>query len=62
MILQYQYDADNRLTNRWSLAKGNTQYGFDNVGNLTGVTYPANHSLSFSYRQHQRIDQPPAPV
>jgi YD repeat-containing protein len=48
-ILKYQYDVDNRLTNRWSLAKGNTQYVYDNVGNLTGVTYPANHSLSFSY-------------
>ena len=25
----YQYDADNRLTNRWTPAKGNTGYGLD---------------------------------
>ncbi len=48
-ILKYQYDADNRLTNRWSLAKGNTQYGYDKVGNLTTVTNPINHPLSFAY-------------
>src|SRR5262249_41352486 len=29
-ILRYQYDADNRLTNRWSVAKGNTKYAYDN--------------------------------
>ncbi|MGA2751118.1 MAG: hypothetical protein ABSG59_20310, partial [Verrucomicrobiota bacterium] len=55
-ILSYQYDADSRLTNRWSIARGNTVYGYDAVGNLTGVTYPSNsvsyptnHPLSFSY-------------
>src|ERR1041385_2837501 len=25
-ILRYKYDADNRLTNRWSKAKGDTKY------------------------------------
>src|ERR1700722_386493 len=48
-ILQYKYDADNRLTNRWSLAKSNVVYAYDAVGNLTGVTYHTNHALSFSY-------------
>ncbi|HEY3863043.1 MAG TPA: hypothetical protein VGO59_14270 [Verrucomicrobiae bacterium] len=53
-ILEYQYDADNRLTNRWSLAMSNTAYAYDNVGNLTSVAYAGvsaftNHSLSFSY-------------
>jgi RHS repeat-associated protein len=48
-ILKYGYDADNRLTNRWSAEKGNTAYGYDNVGNLTGVTYPVSPALSFSY-------------
>lgn len=48
-ILTYQYDADNRLTNRWSLAKSNAVYAYDAVGNLTNVTYRTNHSLSFVY-------------
>ena len=48
-ILQYQYDADNRLTNRWSLAKSNAVYAYDAVGNLTGVTYHVSHTLSFGY-------------
>ena len=48
-ILQYEYDADNRLINRWSLAKTNTAYAYDAVGNLTGVTYPVSPGLSFAY-------------
>jgi YD repeat-containing protein len=48
-ILTNGYDADNRLTNRWSAQKGNTVYGYDNVGNLTSVTYPTNHALAFFY-------------
>jgi len=28
-ILRYKYDADNRLTNRWSIEKGNTYYAYD---------------------------------
>ena len=56
--MKYQYDADNRLTNRWSLAKSNTVYAYDGVGNLTNVTYfgiltgvwyVTNHALSFGY-------------
>jgi RHS repeat-associated protein len=53
--LSYQYDADSRLTNRWSIAKSNTVYSYDNVGNLTGVTYHTNHSLSFSYDNMNRL-------
>jgi hypothetical protein len=30
-ILTYSYDADNRLTNRCSAAKGNTGYSYDPV-------------------------------
>ena len=38
--LTYSYDPLNRLTNRWSQAKGNTKYQYDTVGNLTNVDYP----------------------
>ena len=38
-ILAYKYDPDNRLTNRWSIAKSNTVYLYDAVGNLTNVVY-----------------------
>jgi RHS repeat-associated protein len=48
-ILTYNYDADNRLTSRWSLARGTTDYAYDNIGNLTAVTYPSSPSVSFSY-------------
>jgi YD repeat-containing protein len=48
-ILKYAYDADNRLTNRWSARNINTAYAYDAVGNLTSVTYPTNHALSFVY-------------
>src|SRR5205823_272871 len=34
-ILRYQYDANGRLTSRWSLAKGDTVYKYDSAGNLT---------------------------
>ncbi len=48
-ILAYQYDADGRLTNRWSLAMSNTVYAYDAVGNLTNVNYHTSHALQFSY-------------
>ena len=54
-IFRYQYDPGNRLTNRWSKAKGNTRYEYDSVANLTKVTYEANTNglgtnvLSFAY-------------
>ena len=48
-ILAYKYDADDHLTNRWSLARGTTGYGYDAAGNLTNVAYPLSSSLSDSY-------------
>jgi len=48
-ILRYQYDANNRLTNRWSAAKGNTGYSFDAVGNLLTMNYPVSGTINFSY-------------
>ena len=54
-ILKYQYDADSRLTNRWSLGRTNTIYAYDKVGNLTGVTYQASHALAFAYDALNRL-------
>ena len=52
-ILAYQYDPDNRLTNRWSVAKGTTLYRYDLVGNLTNVDYSGGTNYTspiyFSY-------------
>lgn len=39
LIFIYQYDADNRLTSRWTPAKGTTVYRYDNGGNVTNVDY-----------------------
>ncbi len=43
-VLRYSYDANSRLTNRWSIAKGDTKYSYDGVGNLTLVDYPSGTS------------------
>ena len=40
LIFVYSYDANSRLTGRWTPEKGNTFYAFDAVGNLTQVAYP----------------------
>src|SRR5207247_736932 len=54
-ILRYQYDANSRLTNRWSAAKGNTAYTYDNVGNLTFVNYPSSTDITRSYDALNRM-------
>ena len=46
LMFLYGYDGDNRLTNRWTPAKGNTAYRYDPVGNLTNIVYatqPGHH-------------------
>ncbi len=53
-ILRYLYDADNRLTNRWSAQKGNTKYKYDNVGNLTNVDYATSTDVVFKYDELNR--------
>lgn len=41
--------TDNRLTNRWSAAKGTTVYGYDAVGNRTLVNYPVSTDINLAY-------------
>lgn len=54
-LFLYIYDADNRLTNRWTPAKGTTVYAYDRVGNLTNVTYPVNAPLTIGYDPLNRL-------
>src|SRR5437867_2264606 len=54
-IFRYQYNADNRLTNRWSTAKGATTYKYDQVGNLTNVVYPVSTNIVMRYDALNRL-------
>src|SRR5207302_689426 len=54
-IFRYQYDANSRLTNRWSMAKGNTTYKYDQVGNLTNIVYPASTNITLQYDALNRL-------
>jgi len=54
-ILRYAYDANGRLTNRWTLAKGNTAYGYDSAGNLTNIHYPNSPDVSMQYDANNRV-------
>jgi YD repeat-containing protein len=54
-ILRYQYDANSRLTNRWSAAKGTTTYRYDTVGNLTNVLYATSPGITNRYDALNRV-------
>lgn len=54
-IFAYQYDDDNRLTNRWTPAKGHTIYAYDAVGNLTNVVYTISPKISLAYDADNRL-------
>jgi len=49
------YDADNRLTNRWTPAKMTTQYRYDAVGNLTNVIYTTSSNIVMQYDALNRL-------
>ena len=54
-IFSYQYDPDNRLTNRWTPVSSNTVYAYDAVGNLTHVTYQHSTAISLDYDVLNRL-------
>jgi RHS repeat-associated protein len=55
-ILRYKYDANSRLTNRWSKAMGNTGYFYDAVGNLTKIDYPGGYTdITYAYDALNRL-------
>ncbi len=49
VIFTYKYDANERLTNRYSISKGNAYYALDAVGNLTNIAYNVSPGISFAY-------------
>jgi len=49
LIFAGQYDANNRLTNRWTPAKGSTALKYDAVNNLTNIVYPTSPAISLAY-------------
>jgi len=55
VALKYKYDADGRLTNRWSAEKGHTYYTYDPEGNLLLIDYPATTDASFGYDALNRV-------
>jgi YD repeat-containing protein len=55
VVLKYAYDAENRLTSRWSAAKGTTYYTNDAVGNPTYLKYPVSSNVSFAYDALNRV-------
>ena len=50
----YAYNANGWVTNRWTPEKGNTIYTYDNVGNVTTVTYP-QRTNSYAYDALNRL-------
>jgi YD repeat-containing protein len=54
-ILRYTYDVNHRLATRWSKAKNTTSYGYDDVGNLLTVNYPASTDITLSYDALDRV-------
>jgi RHS repeat-associated protein len=55
VVFVYKYDADNRLTNRWSAAKNGIAYRYDPVGNLTNIAYPVSSNIFLSYDVLNRL-------
>ena len=51
----YGYDANSRLTNRWTPAKGTTTYRYDAVGNLTNIVHPVSANISLAYDALNRL-------
>jgi RHS repeat-associated protein len=55
VMFVYGYDANSRLTSRWTPANGTTTYGYDAVGNLTNIVHPASANISLAYDALNRL-------
>ena len=54
-MFRYAYDANRRLTNCWTPAKGNTTFSYDSVGNLTSINCPSSADIILSYDPNNRV-------
>src|SRR6266540_4071716 len=54
-ILSYAYDANSRLTNRWSKAKLYTAYSYDAVGNLILIDNSYSPDVTLQYDALDRL-------
>ena len=54
-LFVYTYDANGRLVDRFTPAKGSTEYFYDAIGNLTNVVYDHSPRLSFAYDANNRV-------
>jgi YD repeat-containing protein len=54
-VARYTYDANHRLTSRWSPAKGTTTYSYDAAGNLLQVDYPSSVDVVMRYDALNRL-------
>lgn len=54
-LFVYQYDSDNRLTNRWTPVSSNTAYAYDAVGNLKTINYQHSQAINLSYDVLNRL-------
>jgi YD repeat-containing protein len=53
-VVRYAYDANGRVTSRWTPAKGATGYGYDAVGNRTRIVYPRS-AINYAYDALNRL-------
>jgi RHS repeat-associated protein len=54
-VLSCAYDANDRLTNRATPAKGSIVYRYDAVGNLTNIDYPCRADVRLMYDSLNRL-------
>lgn len=54
-VFRYTYDSNDRLTNRWTPAKGHTVYRHDPLGNVTNIDYAVSPDLVLQYDSLNRL-------
>ena len=52
-VLTYDWDANGNLTNRWSIAKGNTSYVYDDENKLTNINYSGSGASNVTYNYNE---------
>ena len=55
VVFRYGYDANGRLSHRWTPEKGYTYYSYDALGNLTTINYPASPDITLAYDKLNRL-------